>query len=161
FFIKAYQTADGNPNRAYWTDEQLEGLHGTNGIDFSSVAGATNGNMVAWSGAIDFANGSSGGQFGINTPWTTLGIPSVGYPNEDNSSVSASAYLYFPSAGLYNLGVNSDDGFRLTFSKNSHDLLGTEVPNLIFDAGRGIGNNQNIAAINVNQAGYYGVRLMF
>src|SRR5262249_12486905 len=74
FFIKAYQTADGNPNRAYWTDEQLEGLHGTNGIDFSSVAGATNGNMVAWSGAIDFANGSSGGQFGINTPWTTLGI---------------------------------------------------------------------------------------
>jgi hypothetical protein len=160
FFITPYQTDAANPNRLYWTDEQLEGLHGTNVINFSSVANVTS-NGVAWEGVLDFANSGGGGQFPINYPWSLLGIPGPTKPNEDNSSIAASAYLYFPAAGMYNLGVNSDDGFRITFFNNSKEMLGTGPAELAFDGGRAIGSGQNNASVYVSQPGYYGARLIF
>src|SRR5437773_6118290 len=82
YFIRPIQTAAGNPNRNYWTDEQLEGLHGANLIDFSSVPNATNNSEAAYSGVIDFDNGQSGGQFPNNYSWTMLGIPAPVQANE-------------------------------------------------------------------------------
>ena len=161
FFVRPFQTDAADPNRNYWADEQLEGLHGTNVIDFSTVPNVTNGNEVAWSGVMDFANTGSGGQFPVDNPWTSFGIPSPTKVNEDNSSIAAATYLYFPASGIYTFGVNSDDGFRLSFAKNSRDVLGTEVPSFLFDGGRGIGNNQNSGVVYVAQPGYYGARLMF
>src|SRR5258706_2765320 len=160
FFISPIQTDTGNPNRMYWTDEQLEGLHGTNWIDFTTVPNSTP-DGVAWDNLLDFANGGSGGQFTVNNSWTTLGIPGPGKFNEDNSSIEAASYLYFPAPGFYSLGVNSDDGFRLTFYRNAKDMLGVGLPELSFDGGRGVGNLQNVASVYISQAGYYGSRLIF
>src|SRR6266404_6068418 len=98
FFIRPFQTAAGNPNRNYWTDEQLEGLHGPNLIDFSSVSNATGNGEAAYNGVIDFDNGQSAGQFPNNYSWNMFGIPAPGQANENNSSMAISAYLYFPSS---------------------------------------------------------------
>jgi hypothetical protein len=49
----------------------------------------------------------------------------------------------------------------LTFAKNSHDLLGTRVRGLFADVGRGIGTLQNVGALIVTNAGYYGFRLLW
>jgi len=159
FLVQAYQTASGQPNRMYWTDEQLMGLHGTNWLDFSTLT-TTNGEIV-YGDVIDFANAGAGGQFPNNNDWTTFNIPGAGLANDDNSSIAVSTYLYFPAPGTYILGGNSDDGLRVTFAKNSHDLLGTRVPGLFADVGRGIGSLQNLGAVIVTNAGYYGFRLLW
>ena len=167
FFVRPFQTAAGNPNRNFWTDEQLEGLHGANLIDFSSVSNATGNGEAAYNAAFDFSNSDSTGylspgQFPNNYSWNMFGIPAPSLTNEDNSSLAISAYVYFPNSGTYYFGVNSDDGFRLTFGRNSHDMLGAgRLSTLSFDGGRGIGDNQNNGAIYVTTPGYYGMRLMF
>ena len=159
FLVKASQIASGQPNRMYWTDEQLMGLHGTNWIDFSSLS-TTNGEII-YGDVMDFANAGAGGQFPNNNDWSTFNIPAAGLANDNNSALSVSTYLYFPTPGTYVIGGNSDDGLRVTFAKNSHDLLGTRVPGLFADVGRGIGALQNIGAVIVTNAGYYGFRLLW
>jgi hypothetical protein len=161
FLVQPSQIASGEPNRMYWAQEQLQGLHGTNYIDFSLVNGATNGNEVAFSDVVDFANSGAGGQFPINNDWGILGIPAGTLANPDNSAAAFTAYLYFPAAGTYVMGGNSDDGLLVTFAKNSKDVLGTPVPGLLADAGRGIGNYENIGAVLIPAPGYYGFRMLW
>jgi len=120
---------------------------------------------VSFNDVVDFANSGAGGQFPIDNSWGTFGIPgSVDgtlLGNDDNSAVAFTAYLYFPTPGTYIMGGNSDDGFNVTFSKNPQDVLGTSVPGLLADVGRGIGNLQNIGAVVVTNAGYYGFRMLW
>jgi len=160
FLVKPSQIAGGEPNRMYWADEQLMGLHGTNFIDFSTLPTNPN-NEVQLNDVVDYANSGAGGQFGINNDWVGLGIPAGTLANDDNSAVAFTAYLFFPAPGVYVMGGNSDDGLRVTFAKNSHDLLGTQVPGLFADVGRGIGNLENIGAVIVTNAGYYGFRMLW
>ena len=162
FFIAPWATDAGNPNRNYWSDEQVEGLHGPNLVNFSlTVSNATNNAEAWWDGAIDFQNGATG-QFPYDYVWDGLGFPAAGHTNDNNSSAVFTSYLYFPTNGLYYLGVNSDDGFRLSFDRNSHSVLGTFIPgSLSFDGGRGIGLNQNVTIVRIIQPGYYGARLLF
>jgi hypothetical protein len=159
FLVNASQVTSGQPNRMYWADEQLMGLHGTNHIDFATLL-TTNGE-VQFGDVVDFANTGAGGQFPNNLDWVGLGIPGVGLANDDNSAAAFATYLYFPAAGTYIMGANSDDGLRVTFARNSHDLLGTRLPNMFADFGRGIGSDQNTCAIIVTNAGYYGFRLLW
>lgn len=164
FVIRPHQTLQGEPNRMYWADEQLMGLHGTNCIDFTPLP-AVNGAIPWASGPVDFDNGSSAGQFPNNIDWGNFGIPSPAYSAATdptaNIAAEVTAYLYFPAKGLYVMGGNSDDGLRVTFARNAGDLLGTQVPGLFADVGRGIGNDQNVGALIVTNAGYYGFRMLY
>jgi hypothetical protein len=162
FNVNPIQTATGNPNRNYWTDEQLEGLHGTNAIDFTSLSNSPDG--IVWEGMLYFNNGTASGQFPYNNPsdFSPFGVPAPAFTVDDNTSLSCSAYLYFATPGLYYLGVNSDDGFRVSFYNNAKDILGAEIPGVLsFDGGRGVGASENIGIISVAQAGYYGTRVMY
>jgi hypothetical protein len=162
FRVISYQTTASQPNRMYWTDEQLLGLHGTNEIDYAAAGVPLVNGEIQWADVVDFGNSSTpSGEFPTDRGWGGLGIPALTLPNDNNSSASFMAYLYFPTAGTYVMGGNSDDGLRVTFAQNSHDLLGTQVPGLFADFGRGIGADQNVGAIIVTNAGYYGFRMLW
>jgi len=160
----SYQVPSGEPNQMYWAEEELLGLHGTNLITCAiepwdcRVEGT-------WNDLIDFGNSTgTSGQFPYDRGWGGLGIPSLQLPNDDNSAAWFAAYLYFPTPGLYVMGLNSDDYSRVTYAQNSHDLLGTEVPGLNSDShgeGRSISADQNVGAIVVTNAGYYGFRMLY
>jgi hypothetical protein len=59
------------------------------------------------------------------------------------------------------MGINSDDGARVTVAGNSHDVLGTEVPGLIADYSRTLTPDQNLVALVVTAPGYYGFRVLY
>jgi hypothetical protein len=171
--IKAHQSLVGNATRNYWSDEQLMGLHGTNIIDFTSVNNydPTTGN-IGWNGVVNFNKDvtAGSGEFPTTGPdgnpilFDALGIAGVNAPTNglyNNIVVSYSTYIHFPTAGTYVMGGNSDDGLRVTFAKNAQDLLGSEIPGLNADTGRGIGRDQNVGAVIIPQAGYYGCRLLY
>ena len=164
FIIRPHQTLQGEPNRMFWADEQLMGLRGNNEIDFTPLP-AVNGAIPWASGPVDFDNGQSAGQFPNNIDWGNFGIPSPAYAAATdptaNIAAEVTAYLYFPTPGLYVMGGNSDDGLRVTFAKNSRDLLGTRANGLFADVGRGIASDQNVGALLVTNAGYYGFRMLF
>ncbi|HTL55564.1 MAG TPA: hypothetical protein VL361_07780 [Candidatus Limnocylindrales bacterium] len=161
FRVAIHQTDQGEPNRQYWADEQLEGLHGTNWLDFSTLGNVVNGEVV-WQDVVDFGNAPpQTGQFGPDRDWANFNVPATGFDNDNNLAAAFTAYLYFPQPGLYVMGGNSDDGLRVTYAANSHDLLGATVPGLSADVGRGIGADQNVGALLVTNAGYYGFRYLF
>ncbi|MGH7972772.1 MAG: hypothetical protein ACREIC_29000, partial [Limisphaerales bacterium] len=162
FRVVAHQVASGEPNRMYWADEQLMGLHGTNAIDYTTLQ-TVNGE-IPWTDLIDFGNDSanpSSGQFGPDRAWSLFGIPGTGLTVDDNAAVAVMTYLYFPQAGTYVMGGNSDDSLRVTVAKNSHDMLGQRVQGLFSDTGRGISSDENVGALIVDTPGYYGFRMLF
>jgi len=161
FRVLSHQVASGQPNRMYWADQQLEGLHGTNYIDYSTLT--TINGEIPWTDLIDFGNDASGasGQFAPDRKWSNFGIPGTPLTVEDNSVVSVMAYLYLPQAGTYVMGGNSDDSLRVTVARNSHDLLGMRAQGLFADTGRGISSDENVGALIVDTPGYYGFRMLF
>jgi len=166
FRVVSYQVGSGEPNRMYWADEELEGVHGTNWIDYAAAGvPLVDGNQIQHNDLIDFGNSAGpSGQFPDDRGWGLLGIPSLSLPNDNNSAAAFMAYLHFPTPGTYVMGFNSDDYARVTYSRNPHDLLGNHLPGLNADShggGRGIGPNQNVGAIIVTNAGYYGFRLLY
>ena len=65
-------------------------------------------------------------------------------------------YLYLP-VGYYILGVNSDDGFRLTTSPNPHEEFPYQLA--VFDGTRGAADTT--AGFGITNAGYYPFRLVY
>jgi hypothetical protein len=161
--ILAHQTLQKEPNRLYWADEELMGLHGTNLIDFSAVNSydPSTGEVV-WQGPV-FLNHSALGR-PAPADFSALGIAGI-YANTnapyDNFALACEAYLYFPTNGTYVMGINSDDGARVTVAGNSHDVLGTEVPGLSADYSRTFNPDQNLVALVVTAPGYYGFRVLY
>ena len=79
----------------------------------------------------------------------------------DNNAAEITTVLDLP-AGFLNMGVNSDDGFRLTIGKSLADLLppaGTAIELGEFNAGRGA--SDTIFTFLVQQAGLYPARLIW
>ena len=75
----------------------------------------------------------------------------------DNIAAEALTYLLLP-AGTNAVGVNSDDGFRLTLGGASpEDKFGLDVGH--FNGGRG--SSDTIFQVVVQQAGLYAVRLLY
>jgi hypothetical protein len=71
--------------------------------------------MFSWPSVPDFAISGSAGDFGFNN--ALPGIPSgdgVASRPYDSFSAWFDTYIVFPSAGIYIMGVDSDDGFRLS-----------------------------------------------
>lgn len=94
------------------------------------------------------------------TEYTAPGIPGT-IPNVGTTTASFAeeilAWLYFPSAGAFTMGVNSDDGFKVSTSATSVSdpnglLLGS------FDAGRGAADTTFYFTIPT--PGYYPFRLL-
>ena len=73
-----------------------------------------------------------------------------------NFAVEAITYLYLP-AGYYSLGVNSDDGFRLTTSPNPHEEFPYQVA--VLDGTRAAADTT--AGFGITNAGYYPFRLVY
>lgn len=157
FLLRPYQTEAAQPNSLMWTEEQLLGLHGPNIADLS---GATGG-YYTWEGILNFnmAAPDEIGNFTASNGYEDQMFP--GFPgttgSTGNSTEEILTYIEFPTAGLYQLGVNSDDGFRVTAGRAPGDLLGVVLG--YFDGGRG--SSDTIFSVVVDPPGIYPIRLIW
>ncbi|HRZ35284.1 MAG TPA: hypothetical protein P5534_02860 [Candidatus Paceibacterota bacterium] len=99
-------------------EQELAGIIGPNVADMTTaVDGAFNVDLVNWNQ--DHATAEIGSFQTGSTPSRPdkpiPGIPGTGNTtyNTDNIAAEVIAYLEFPAAGFYQMGVNSDDGFRV------------------------------------------------
>ena len=74
----------------------------------------------------------------------------------NNFALQAITYLYL-TAGYYSLGVNSDDGFRLTTSPNPYEEFPYQMA--VFDGTRGAADTTG--GFGITNAGYYPFRLVY
>jgi hypothetical protein len=166
FLVHPYSTTAAQPNTMIWTEEQLAGLHGPNLADFSQIIGTSGADSNGFYSVSDVINwdvntAASDGHF--NTP-DYPDIEQPGWPNTAgataNSSEEVLTYLSFPAAGFYTMGVNSDDGFKVTTGISPRDpfsaiLLGA------FDVAGGRGAADTTFTLLVPQAGVYPFRLIY
>ena len=125
----------GLPTFVFRAEQQLAGLVDTNAADLTlftdgvlNVPGVINWNQDV--GQLGTGNAGSGTEIGSFTSSTTPanadqpipGIPGIGSAvgddanprRTDNIAAEAISYVEFPSPGVYFMGVNSDDGIRVT-----------------------------------------------
>jgi len=144
------------------------GQHGSNIADLAqTIDGSpidTNGyytvtSVVNWD---KVSLGSTDGNFNNNNGFPDIELP--GQPSADGSATynndgeEVLTFLQFPTAGFYTMGVNSDDGFRVTFGANP----AVYPPGVVageFNAGRGA--TDTIFQFYVSQAGIYRARLLW
>lgn len=162
FVIRPFQSYRVQPNALNFTEDLLAGFRGPNDVDQTVVTGG----VTNWTGVPRFSNGNGGAlfsaTFGNATNWKALGIGTgVGAtPNYyDNCAMEMTGYLYFPNAGTYTMYIGSDDGYRLTFSSNPADRMGTAAA--FFDGGRGLAEPGDPFLLAVPQAGAYPFRLIW
>ncbi|PYK98318.1 MAG: hypothetical protein DME19_12980 [Verrucomicrobia bacterium] len=154
FRIRPYQSTAVQPNSLAWTEDQLAGLHGTNNADLTT---ATDGGYIDYTDVINFNIDSTGAGSGNFTPDGPFpGIPGANGLNGD-SSMEVLTFLQFPAAGVYQMGVNSDDGFRVTEGKNPKDRFALNLGE--YDGGRGPTDTPFYMV--VQQAGIYPFRLIW
>lgn len=160
-FVHQAALPSGNlPNSTARAEAQLRGLlidpdtgkayvnHATGGGNF------TDENVINWSQDAPAEIGnfrSSNGKEDEPIP----GIPGDGGSN-DNIAAEVITYLELP-AGLSRLGVNSDDGFRVTASDNPRDAIAFELGG--FNGGRGAADT--LFSVITEKAGIYPVRLIW
>jgi hypothetical protein len=158
FRIRPYATEATNPNTLAWTEDQLAGVHGPNLAD---LTGADAQGFFNWPGVVNFDIGTGAGNFQQpNFPDSQFpGLP--GSQSLDggtgNSAMEIFTYLEFPAAGVYEMGVNSDDGFRVSSAANPRDKLA--IVGGLFDGGRGA--TDTIFPVVIEQPGIYSFRLVW
>ena len=122
---------------------------------------------------INFEQGENGdpepvGNFSVNNDFPDDFIPGIpgteGGDGDDNIVAEFTAYLEFPEAGYYRMGVNSDDGFKVSNAEagdsgpaDSADALADALG--FFNAGRGAADT--IFGFAVPAAGVYPMRLIW
>lgn len=131
----------GAPNIADLTLAGTDGIFVHPGvINFNQDAPTATGNFNGDNGFEDVAPPGIPGSLGGN----------------DNYTQEILTYLEFPKAGFYTLGVNSDDGFKVTSATGAD----ATAPTLgVFDGGRGV--TDSIFNIGIPQAGLYPFRLIW
>jgi hypothetical protein len=159
FLVRPYQTAAGQPNTIAWTEDQLAGLHGPNtatttGVDANGFLAVTT--VVNWD---KVSAGSADGNFTDANGYPDAELP--GFPGTGGDYANASeeviTYIEFPAAGYYTMGVNSDDGFKVSVAKSNRDTQGLILGQ--FNGGRGA--SDTIFNMVVTQAGIYPIRLIW
>jgi hypothetical protein len=85
------------------------------------------------------------------------GMPGIG-GGTNTFALENITYLYLP-VGYYVLGVTSDDGFRLTTWPNPHEEFAYQIPGLVLDGTRSVG--ETTAGFGITNAGYYPFRLVY
>lgn len=112
----------GLPTIISRAEQQLAGLFGTNVIDTTGISPDgffRSTSYVNWNQ--DWSTAEIGNFTSASTP-STPDQPIPGIPgfttqagnNTDNIAAEVRTYVEFPAAGIYFLGVNSDDGFNVT-----------------------------------------------
>lgn len=177
--ILPYQTMEYNPNQVRWTEEMVAGLHGKNvvGAPQNGIGPDASGALI-WDGAIDFANlgasapASVGNGFFVNDPNSSFANFGIGdpikYPADnlhgysDACALEMFSYVYFPTSGVYNMVIGSDDGYELTTSGNPRDRMGTILSSL---NGASLPTTQLTAAqihpVIIDAPGVYPIRILY
>jgi len=177
FIWNVSEVLNSEPNQLAWAEQQLQGLKGvnyadpnglgTNGVDFTTPittgpAKPANPPTAPISFVITNVINLSrftGTSFGHFTPDDGMpGIPGTGGNNgTDNTAAEALTYLDLP-VGTNTIGVNSDDGFRLTLGgATPKDQFAVNVGE--FDSGRG--SADTIFQVVIQKAGLYAARLLY
>ena len=167
FMARPYQVSNAAPPSIAFAEQELQGQQGpnlatTSGVDGNGFTPDTNGvytitDVVNWdlngSGATlgDFTGAT--GQPDIFPP----GFPGLGPNGFDNGAMEVLTYLKFPGQGTYTMGVNSDDGFKVTTGKAARDVFGTILGS--FDGGRAAVDS--LFSVVVPSAGIYPMRLLW
>src|SRR5579883_2704594 len=154
----------GSTTRIYWANEQVAGLHGTNA---ANLAGFTDNGYLDYQNYLNFnitpssvAGGGEQGDFKTNNGYADVqfpGLPGSIGNGTDNSSMEVLCFLKFASPGLYEMGVNSDDGFAITTGINPKDRFAPVLGS--FDGGRGASDTR--FDIVITNAGIYPFRLLW
>jgi hypothetical protein len=154
FRVRPHEVEENQPNTLAWTEDQLAGLHGPNLAELSG-ADATGFYNVATVINFDI----TGGIGNFNPDDAFPGIPGTATRDggTGNAALEILTFLEFPAAGTYVMGVNSDDGFRVTAGRAAPDRLGVNLGE--FDAGRGTADT--LFTVIVTQAGVYPFRLVW
>jgi hypothetical protein len=128
FLVTPYQvdnTSGNTENNNEATESELAGLYGPNIADLTgavngvlSIPGYLNWDRVANDGSGGAANGNFTAANGFPDDPLPGITPSTGGGGATFESVAEGiqTYIEFPAAGFYQLGVNSDDNFRLTIA---------------------------------------------
>ncbi|HEX7862528.1 MAG TPA: hypothetical protein VF773_19485 [Verrucomicrobiae bacterium] len=160
-----HQVATGQPTTLVRTEAQLAGTLGPNIADPAAqgAADAPAAEPSPVTAPIEFVisrvinlnqDTSERGNFVPDEQMP--GIPGL-QQGTDNIAAEVLTWLELP-AGEIIMGVNSDDGFRVTIGGGSpKDPFATIVG--LFDAGRGAGDT--IFRFNITQAGLYAARLIY
>ncbi|MFM8880285.1 MAG: PA14 domain-containing protein, partial [Verrucomicrobiota bacterium] len=177
FNIRTHQTARRDqPNTVARAEQQLAGLRGDNVADLGGFTGG----VFAETGVINYSQPVSGSDAtpGQNGAFSSSagaverqiadnaipGIPSASefQPNgdlyTDNIAAEITTYLQFPTAGVYTLTFNSDDGFRTTVGGNNKEVLSSLI---VSEADYGKGASDINATVFVPAAGYYPFRTVW
>jgi hypothetical protein len=152
----------GQPTTVWWTEEQLAGLHGPNNADLSIL---NDGAYFDYTGFVNFDIAGPDGNFQAHAAGTFFPnypeIPFPGLPGAngqtDNSSFEMLTYLEFSQPGVYTMGVNSDDGFKVTVGPNPADWFALNLGQ--YDGGRG--SSDTLFSFTIPAAGFYPFRLIY
>lgn len=166
FRIRPHQVDSGQPNTLAWTEEQLQGLHGDNRVNFASsgLTADANGFLTWDSLPIDIKNASGGtGYFPTDIGMDQVGIPGWNADgsqkaNEDNSALEILSFIQFPTAGVVTMTVASDDGFRVQSGADARDVFAERLGQ--YDGGRGVDAGTTFD-LYVEEPGIYPVRLLW
>jgi hypothetical protein len=161
FHILPWQSG-AEPNNVYWVQEQLMGLHGANNANLNT---ATDGGYIDFTKIINFnidpasAGGTDEGDFTTANGYPDSLFPGIPGANGLNGSTALEVltFLKFNQPGVYQMGVNSDDGFAVTEGKNPRDRFAQVLGE--YDGGRG--SSDSLFYIAVTNAGIYPVRLIW
>ncbi len=137
-YVKPWQWRHANPNQMWWTDEAFLGYHGTNIVGTIGLTIPSEAGVFYYDGPLGFIGTGSGATpfFSGDTDLGTFGIgqipPSgfsfnVRYATYDNSGLEMYGYVYFPTSGVYNMVIGSDDSFQLSVGADPRDRLGQVV----------------------------------
>ncbi|MGV3772105.1 MAG: hypothetical protein ACO1QB_04330 [Verrucomicrobiales bacterium] len=165
FLWRVHQTEASQPTTLARTEAQLSGSLGDNiadpfalgSADAEAATPATTTEPIEFiiSSVINFDQ--EGGDAGSIAGDTTIpGIPGS-FGGTDNVAAEVLTWLDLPAGDIV-MGVNSDDGFRLTIGgANPNDKFGTNVGE--FEGGRGAGDT--IMRFTIAKAGLYAARLIY
>ena len=174
FKVKPYQTGAPNSGPTFeFAELQQYGLEGTNTANLSSTLDGsaidTNGfytitNVINWAD-IDSAASIPAGDFSSNDGYNDIEFPGMpplisDQANDEyaNLSEQLTGFIYFPGAGVYQMGVNSADGFKVSSGRNPSDQFAALI---LGDFEGKKGPTDSLFNIAVNQAGYYPFRLLY
>jgi hypothetical protein len=128
FLVTAYQvdnTSGNTENNNEAAESELAGFYGPNVADLTgavngvfSITGFVNWDKVANDGSGDATDGNFTVANGFPDDPLPGITPTSGGAGElfDSVAEGIQTYIEFPTAGFYQLGVNSDDNFRLTLN---------------------------------------------
>lgn len=161
FTVRPYGTEDNNPDTIAWTEDALAGKHGANTADLSGAA--ANG-TYAVTGVINFDIATGHGDFTDANGHPDSPFP--GFPGSQsldggtgNAIEEILCLVEFPSAGYYSMGVNSDDGFRLTSAGPDPRPPANTLMLGQYDGGRSAADT--IFGFGVEAPGVYAFRLVY